>query len=60
VTSSIWVSGPDLRERRTLPEQYREKWGLGNDYPMVAPKYAATRSRLAKQMKLGQHRPRHK
>jgi len=29
------------------PEQYREKWGLGSDYPMVAPNYAAQRSRLA-------------
>src|SRR6476660_3040926 len=42
------------------PEQYREKWSLGSDYPMVAPKYAAARSRLAKQMRLGQKRPRHK
>jgi predicted transcriptional regulator len=42
------------------PEQYREKWGLGSDYPMVAPNYAAARSRLAKQMRLGQHRQRHK
>jgi len=42
------------------PEQYREKWGLGSDYPMVAPNYAAARSRLAKQMGLGQKRPRHK
>src|ERR1700732_3483497 len=38
------------------PEQYREKWSLGSDYPMVAPKYAAARSRLAKQMRLGQTR----
>lgn len=35
------------------PEQYREKWGLPNDYPMVAPSYAAARSALAKQMGLG-------
>ncbi len=42
------------------PEQYREKWGLGSDYPMVAPNYAAARSRLAKQMGLGQQRPRRK
>jgi predicted transcriptional regulator len=42
------------------PEQYREKWGLGSDYPMVAPNYAAARSRLAKQMRLGQQRPRRK
>src|ERR1051325_4312971 len=32
------------------PEQYREKWGLPHDYPMVAPNYAAARSHLAKQM----------
>jgi predicted transcriptional regulator len=40
------------------PQQYREKWGLSSDYPMVAPNYAAARSRLAKQMGLGQQRPR--
>jgi predicted transcriptional regulator len=39
-----------------LPEQYREKWSLASDYPMVAPNYAAARSRLAKQMGLGQAR----
>ena len=38
------------------PEQYREKWSLASDYPMVAPNYAAARSRLAKQMGLGQAR----
>jgi predicted transcriptional regulator len=38
------------------PEQYREKWGLPPDYPMVAPNYAAARSQLAKQMGLGQQR----
>jgi predicted transcriptional regulator len=38
------------------PEQYREKWGLSPDYPMVAPNYAAARSQLAKQMGLGQQR----
>ncbi|MDQ0503547.1 MucR family transcriptional regulator [Xanthobacter agilis] len=38
------------------PEQYREKWGLPADYPMVAPSYAAARSELAKQMGLGQQR----
>jgi len=36
------------------PEQYREKWGLAKDYPMVAPNYAASRSALAKSMGLGQ------
>ena len=35
------------------PEEYREKWGLPNDYPMVAPSYSATRSRLAKDNGLG-------
>jgi predicted transcriptional regulator len=50
-----------LRTQYNLtPEQYREKWGLGSDYPMVAPNYAAARSRLAKQMGLGQQRPRRK
>ncbi len=38
------------------PEQYREKWGLPADYPMVAPNYAEARSRLAKEMGLGQQR----
>ncbi len=38
------------------PEQYREKWGLAADYPMVAPNYAEARSRLAKEMGLGQQR----
>lgn len=50
------------RHLRTLynmsPEQYREKWGLPADYPMVAPNYAAARSRLAKEMGLGQQRKR--
>ena len=40
------------------PEQYREKWGLPVDYPMVAPNYAEARSQLAKQMGLGQQRRR--
>jgi predicted transcriptional regulator len=38
------------------PEQYRAKWGLPNDYPMVAPNYAAQRSELAKKIGLGQFR----
>jgi predicted transcriptional regulator len=46
-----------LRIRYNMtPEQYREKWGLPSDYPMVAPNYAATRSQLARQMGLGQQR----
>ena len=40
------------------PEEYREKWGLPADYPMVAPNYAEARSQLAKQMGLGQQRRR--
>lgn len=36
------------------PEEYREKWNLPYDYPMVAPAYARQRSQLAKQMGLGQ------
>ena len=42
------------------PEQYREKWELPADYPMVAPAYAEARSRLAKEMGLGQKRKRGK
>lgn len=36
------------------PDEYRSKWGLSKDYPMVAPNYAKARSDLAKQMGLGQ------
>ncbi len=44
-----------LRTKYNLtPEQYRAKWGLPKDYPMVAPNYAAARSNLAKQSGLGQ------
>jgi predicted transcriptional regulator len=35
------------------PEEYRAKWGLSADYPMVAPNYAAARSQLAKKIGLG-------
>ena len=38
------------------PDQYRAKWGLPSDYPMVAPNYAAARSQLAKRSGLGQLR----
>lgn len=38
------------------PEQYREKWNLPPDYPMVAPNYANARSQLAKKMGLGTRR----
>jgi predicted transcriptional regulator len=48
-----------LRTRYGIsPDQYREKWSLSPDYPMVAPNYAAARSQLAKQMGLGQQRRR--
>ena len=43
-----------LRTKYDLsPEEYRAKWGLPSDYPMVAPRYAQARSALAKQMGLG-------
>jgi len=42
------------------PEQYRDKWGLPAEYPMVAPNYAVARSQLAKKMGLGQQRRRRK
>jgi len=38
------------------PEEYREKWGLDANYPMVAPSYAEARSELAKKMGLGRKR----
>ncbi|MEM9224501.1 MAG: MucR family transcriptional regulator [Pseudomonadota bacterium] len=38
------------------PEEYRDRWNLPSDYPMVAPNYAAARSELAKRMGLGQQR----
>jgi len=46
-----------LRSHYNLsPEEYREKWGLPHDYPMVAPNYAEARSQLAKKMGLGTRR----
>jgi predicted transcriptional regulator len=42
------------------PDQYRSKWSLPNDYPMVAPNYAKARSQLAKSMGLGQSRRKRK
>ena len=45
-----------LTGRGLSPEQYREKWGLPRDYPMVAPNYAKQRSELAKASGLGQLR----
>lgn len=46
-----------LRTRYGLsPEEYRAKWGLAADYPMVAPSYAARRSQFAKSIGLGRSR----
>jgi predicted transcriptional regulator len=45
-----------LRLHGLTPEQYREKWKLRSDYPMVAPNYAAHRSALARKIGLGQKR----
>jgi predicted transcriptional regulator len=47
-----------LRSRYSLtPEEYRAKWGLPADYPMVAPNYAAQRSEFAKKIGLGRTAP---
>lgn len=40
-------------EHDTTPQEYREKWGLSSDYPMVAPDYAETRRELAVKIGLG-------
>ena len=45
-----------LTTRGLTPDQYRQKWGLPPDYPMVAATYAAQRSELAKSLGLGQQR----
>jgi predicted transcriptional regulator len=45
-----------LSGRGLTPAEYREKWGLPKDYPMVAPNYAKQRSELAKALGLGQQR----
>jgi len=42
------------------PDEYRQRWGLKDDYPMVAPSYAATRSELAKKIGLGKPKPKPK
>src|SRR5215208_5854596 len=66
ITPDFLISLEDGRRYKSLkrhlngcglsPEQYREKWGLPRDYPMVAPNYAKKRSELAKALGLG--RPR--
>ena len=64
ITPDALISFEDGKRYKTLrrhlsthgltPEQYREKWGLPRDYPMVAPSYSAARSQMAKQIGLGQ------
>jgi predicted transcriptional regulator len=66
VTPDYLISLEDGKQYRSLkrhltrhgltPEQYREKWGLPRDYPIVAPNYSAQRSALAKSMGLGERR----
>jgi predicted transcriptional regulator len=66
ITPDFLISMEDGRRYKTLrrhlngrgltPEQYREKWGLPRDYPMVAPNYAKQRSELARALGLGQIR----
>ncbi len=68
VTPDFIISLEDGRQYKSLkrhltvrgltPDQYRERWGLPRDYPMVAPNYAKQRSELAKALGLGQHRSR--
>jgi hypothetical protein len=64
VTDLVKVSGCRLSElarlgtgRRTAhdmtPEQYREKWGLAEDYPLIAAGYSAARSKMTKKLGLG-------
>jgi predicted transcriptional regulator len=66
ITPDFLISLEDGRKFRTLrrhlsglgmtPDEYRRKWGLAGDYPMVAPNYSAKRSELAKASKLGERR----
>jgi predicted transcriptional regulator len=46
-----------LSGRGLTPQQYREKWGLPKDFPMVSPNYSAARSEMAKALGLGQKGP---
>ncbi|HEX8215823.1 MAG TPA: MucR family transcriptional regulator [Allosphingosinicella sp.] len=47
-----------MTDHQLTPDQYRQKWGLGPDYPMVAPNYAEQRRTLAKKIGLGTKRRR--
>lgn len=63
ITPDYLISLEDGKQYKTLrrhltlrgltPDEYRAKWGLPADYPMVAPNYSATRSALAKSLGLG-------
>jgi len=63
ITPDTLISFEDGRPYKTLkrhlagrgltPEQYRQKWGLAADYPMVSPNYSAARSQMAKSLGLG-------
>jgi predicted transcriptional regulator len=44
-----------MTEHGMTPDEYRQRWGLGSDYPMVAPDYAETRRDLAKKIGLGRN-----
>ena len=44
-----------MTEHGMTPDEYRQRWGLGADYPMVAPDYAETRRDLAKKIGLGRN-----
>jgi predicted transcriptional regulator len=64
ITSDALISFEDNKSYKTLrrhlaargltPAEYRAKWGLPDDYPMVAPSYSAARSEMAKTLGLGQ------
>ncbi len=68
VTPEALISFEDGKSYKTLrrhlavkgltPEDYRAKWGLPPDYPMVSPNYSAARSQMAKALGLGQKGPR--
>jgi predicted transcriptional regulator len=47
-----------MTNHNMTPDQYRQRWGLSSDYPMVAPNYAEQRRRLAKSIGLGTKRRR--
>ncbi|WP_352498603.1 MULTISPECIES: MucR family transcriptional regulator [unclassified Mesorhizobium] len=50
------TQAPSGNPARMTPDEYRARWGLAKDYPMVAPNYSAARSALAKSLGLGEGR----